>query len=292
MGRSAKYTKELNGNYPQIEKGLKKISEKNVIELKTGKSHIIKILFECIKNFLNETNIVFTSEYIIILNQDTSGKVVIHIELNANEFEHYFCDQKRVIGIDVIEFYKISKTSTNSDILSIFVEYENNDEMIIITENKDTRQAIENRMRTLDIDEEDSEIPDLEFNNIIDFPSQTFQKICKDFDSFKIKNIEIKSIDSQFIISSFSNDKNGEIKRKVILNIADDKNEKNICFLKHDQDYIYQGIFNLKYFVSFIRATSLSNTVTLYYENNHPLLLEYKIVNLGILRFLVEPLPF
>jgi len=286
-GRLSKHKKDFLKNYT-IEKSTEKISSRNIIELKTGKSHIIKILFECIKNFLNETNIVFTHDTITISNCDSYGNVYIFLELKAKEFEHYFCDEKRIIGIDVIDLYKISKTTTSSDVLSIFVEYDNPDELIIITENKDSKEVIENRLKTLDLGQDSLSIPAMEFDSQIVFLSQKFQKICKDFESFKVQELEIRSINTQVILSAY---KGGEIARKVVLNSDTVDNDKSTIIIPtYEQDNIYRGIFKLSYFTHFVKATPLCDKVYLYISNDKPLVIEYNVTQLGSLKFIVNPI--
>jgi Proliferating cell nuclear antigen, C-terminal domain len=55
-----------------------------------------------------------------------------------------------------------------------------------------------------------------------------------------------------------------------------------------DSTEIIQGVFNLKFLLLFTKATSLSNTVSIYLKNDYPLILEYSVGVLGTLKFVLS----
>lgn len=293
MGRLPKYKDQLvNNQYPLVEKSISKISENNVFELRTGKNHIIRILLECIKYILHDTNIIFypdlknsiedeQSNSITISDQDSSNSVAIHIELNCEEFEHYFCDKKVVAGVNVSDLFKVIKSVDKDDIIFIYMEKNNESQLFISTENSITKEITKTVLETRECEDEGIEIPEMEFDISLVVPSSRFQKICKDLNSFGTRAIKIEVIDKKIIFTSIG----GEVDRQVIL-----QGDNGGSVSDTGSAYMYRGVFMLKYFMDFIKATPLSDKVEFFLKNDNPLMIKYKVVNLGEICFISSQL--
>ena len=278
MGRLPKYTKQITLNqYPKIEKSLTKISNKNIMELRTGKTHIIRILLECIKYIIHETNIVF---YPDSKSKDSSQTVAIHIELKSEEFEHYFCEEKTVMGINIMDLFKVIKSVDKDDIIFMYIEKDNPNSFFIQTENSKSGEITQTSISTIENEDEGLEIPELEFEQFLEIPSQRFQKICKDFNSFKVKEIKVELLDKQLAFSS----KDEEIDRTVILQA--DIQDTDSC---SKDNYMYKAVFTLAYFNHFTKATPLCDKVSLFLKNDGPFMIQYKIINIGEISFILSP---
>ena len=60
-----------------------------------------------------------------LIATDNSHIVLIHMKLSADKFEHFYCPKKTVIGINMTNMFKLIKTMSNNDILTIFIEKNN-----------------------------------------------------------------------------------------------------------------------------------------------------------------------
>ena len=76
-----------------------------LFDIKTLKAVIIKQLFEVIKPYIKETNILITPEYIKISTADLSRTSVTYVKLDASKFESYYCKKSITIGIDTNVFF-------------------------------------------------------------------------------------------------------------------------------------------------------------------------------------------
>ena len=54
-------------------------------------------------------------------------------------------------------------------------------------------------------------------------------------------------------------------------------------------EYTVHGIFSLKYLVLFTKCTNLCNQIQLYIKNNYPLIIQYTIASLGIIKLCLAP---
>ena len=60
-----------------------------------------------------------------LIATDSSHNVLIHMKLLAENFDYYHCNKRHVIGVNMTNMYKLIKTMGNSDILTLFLEQNN-----------------------------------------------------------------------------------------------------------------------------------------------------------------------
>ena len=255
---------------------------KYILEMKTVQSNNIRILFEVLKEvLLSDINIIFTPDHIKIAEMDGSQVALVHLTLQSEAFEHYYCEKKHLeIGINTNNFYKIIKTA-NNDTISFYIERENSSAICIKLENSEKNKLVEFEVQLLDVPYFKLNIPGAEFPSIIVLPSVEFQKICRDMNSLGSETkMEIQSVGQQ-IIFGYEGDFS---KQRIVLGQSD-----NTIFNRESEE-IVQGKFNLKFLLLFTKATNLCNTVQVYLKNDFPLILEYSVGSLGRLRFILSPI--
>ena len=92
-----------------------------ILEVKTVQSSAFRILVEALKEILTDANLEFDESGVKVMAMDSSHTVLVHLKLNANNFESFFCKNKLILGINMINFFKLIKTMSNSDTLTLFV---------------------------------------------------------------------------------------------------------------------------------------------------------------------------
>ena len=94
-----------NTKQPPIQSN--KLYQKNILTIQTLQIAPIRTLMSALKDILLETNIVFTKEGIKIINMDKSHTILVHLNLEAKNFELYECKMdKIVIGVNVFHLFK------------------------------------------------------------------------------------------------------------------------------------------------------------------------------------------
>ena len=96
-----------------------------IINVKTVQSGAFRVLIESLKEILTDTNITFDEEGIKLIATDNSHIVLIHMRLSAPKFEYYHCAKKTVIGVNMMNMFKLIKTMGNNDTLTLFIEKDN-----------------------------------------------------------------------------------------------------------------------------------------------------------------------
>ena len=214
-----------------------------VMYLRTVQSNAIRVLIEALKEILTDTN-EFDGENIKVIAMDPSHTVLVHLKLDSSKFERYFCPNRLLVGINTINLFKLIKALQNNDILTLFIEKNNTNQLGIRMENGEANQITQYKMNLMDLNQDNISIPPIEFESVITLPSNNFQKICRDMFNLS-DNIEITTYGQQITF-------------KCKGDIADQETSigqsqtSGIGFVKNDnQDEIIQGIYSLKYLVLF-----------------------------------------
>ena len=262
-------------------------NDNNILTIKTVQIQPFRTLITALKDILIETNIEFSKNGIKICSMDKTHTILIHLILNASNFEMYNCKKDRIlIAVNMQYFFKLINSIDNDDTLTIYIENEDyNDgvvkELGLKFENGNIKQSKIQKLRLLEPDEEELDLPNLEFSSIINMPSCDFQKIVRDLANISEK-LEIKSINSELIFKCSGQYANAEIRRS--------ETESNMQYIKKDKDNIIQGEFPLKNLVYFIKCTNLCNQIEMYLKNDQPLIVKYNVATLGEIKLCLTPL--
>ena len=252
-----------------------------LLELKTVQTNAIKILIEALKEILTDANIEFNEAGLKIVAMDSSKTILVHLKLNEGKFDKYVCKKKLVVGVSMLNLYKLIKTASNDDTLTFFIDDLNMNVLGIIIENSEKNRQTTFELNLMDLNEEGIGIPPQEFGSIMTMPSSDFQKICKDMSNLS-DTIEIKSVGSQLIFSC----KGDFAKQETKIGETPD----GVNFIKaNDPSNIIQGYYNLKHLVLFTKCTNLCTSVEIYMKNNFPIVINFTVGNLGKLKLALAP---
>lgn len=245
------------------------------MELTTVQSGAFRQLIEALRDLLTETVIEFDERGMKILTVDTSRTVLVHTWLDGTKFENYRCDNKISVGISMGDLFRVLRTITNNDTLTLFVDADDINYLGIRIENFEKSTMSQTNLRLLDLGEEKLAADPMRFDSVITLPSADFQKICRDMCQLGVEVVEIKDVQNQLIFSCESDFCSQEI-------VLCDKNNSmyNVGQKKSAHD-IVQGVFSLKELLKFTKCTNLCNTVELMLKNDFPLVVKYGVASLG-----------
>jgi len=251
------------------------------MELKTVQTNAIKVLIEELKEILTDANIEFNETGLKVVAMDSSKTILVHLKLNSDKFDKYLCKKKIIVGVSMLNLFKLIKTANNSDTLTFFIDDVNMNVLGIVIENADKNSRTSFELNLMDLNEENIDIPPQEFGSIMTMPSVDFQKICRDMSNLS-DTIEIKSVGSQLIFSC----KGDFAKQETKLGETPD----GVNFVKlNEATNIIQGYYNLKHLVLFTKCTNLCNSIEIYMKNNFPIVINFTVGNLGKLKLALAP---
>ncbi len=252
-----------------------------MLEVRTVQAPPFRCLIEALKEILTDANIEFDQTGMKIIAMDASHTVLVHLKLESKHFESYHCPNRIVLGIGMLNFFKLIKTLGNNDTLTLFIENDDQNKLGIKIENGEKNSVTKYKLNLMDLPEESISVPPATFESVITMPSVDFQKLCRDMYNIA-DNLEIRSVGSQLIFNC-----KGDIgTAEHIIG----ENNSGMSFLKNNNpDDIIQGIFALKHLVMFTKCTNLSNQVEIYLKNDYPLIISYGVASLGNIKLCLAP---
>jgi proliferating cell nuclear antigen len=261
----------------------------NVLTIKTVQIAPFRTLMTALKDILLETNISFQPDGMRIINMDKSHTILVHLYLAASNFEFYECKKEKIIiGVNMYHLHKLINTIDNEDTLTMYIE--NNDycdgivsHLALRFDNGNIKQCKTQKLKLIEPEQDELEVPDVKFSSIINLPSTDFQKIIRDLSSISDK-LEIKSVGSELIFKCQGQFASAEIHRA-------EADESMKFILKQDSSKVIQGEFSLKNLGYFIKCTNLCQQIEIYLENDLPLVVKYNVASLGQITLAVVPLP-
>ncbi len=261
----------------------------NVLTIKTVQIAPFRTLMTALKDILLETNISFQPDGIRIINMDKSHTILVHLYLAASNFEFYECKKEKIIiGVNMFHLFKLINSIDNDDTLTVYIE--NNDyfdgivsHLALRFENGSIKQCKTQKLKLIEPEQDELEVPDVKFSSIINLPSADFQKIIRDLSCISDK-LEIKSVGNELIFKCQGQFASAEIHRA-------EADESMKFILKQDSSKVIQGEFSLKNLGYFIKCTNLCPQIEVYLENDLPLVVKYNVASLGEIKLGLVPLP-
>lgn len=257
------------------------MSNNKIVEVKTVQTSSIKTLTEALKEILTDVNFEFSDKGIKIISVDQSHTILVHLKLEAENFEYYYVEKKFLAGVNMLNLFKLLRTLTNNDALTLFIDKDNTNLLGIRIENGEKNLLTTYYLNLIEVDQDGYQIPPATFESIITIPSNEFNKICRDMINIS-DVIEIKSVGNQLIFGC-----QGEFaKQETILG----ETNNGLNFVKSTQSHdIIQGYYNLKHIIMFSKCTNLCNNIELYMKNSFPIVILYSVSSLGVLKICIAP---
>lgn len=238
--------------------------------LKTIQASALKTSFEVLKDVLNDVNINFNKDGMNITALDNAKVALINMNLYADRFEEYECNEPVTAGINISNFFKILKIITSNDVLSISIT--NKEYMTVTIENsaKNSKSVFE--LNLLWINDDTLEIPKIKSSCTTIMPSVDFQRICRDMGNIGT------------YVSIFRNSN--------ILNISCAGDfAKQTTSIDTEQTDFSENIgnkYSLKFINLFTKATNMCSNMKIqqtYPTDKMPIMFVYDVANLGNIEF-------
>lgn len=170
----------------------------NILEFHTVQASAFRILIEALKEILTDANFEFDEYGLKIVAMDSTHTVLVHLRIHDQNLEKYYCKNKLLLGINLLNLYKLVKIMGNNDIIKLSVNEENTCVLNIEIENSEKNSITKFKLNLMDLSDSKIQVPAPEFKSVITMPSVDFQKICRDMYNIA-DEIEIKSVGKQLI---------------------------------------------------------------------------------------------
>ncbi|KAL4571114.1 hypothetical protein LXL04_017865 [Taraxacum kok-saghyz] len=248
-----------------------------MLELRLVQGSLLKKVMESIKDLVNDANFDCSATGFSLQAMDSSHVALVSLLLRSEGFEHYRCDRNLSMGMNLSNMSKMLKCAGNDDIITLKAD-DGSDTVTFMFESPTQDKIADFEMKLMDIDSEHLGIPEAEYHAIVRMPSSEFARICKDLSS--IGDTVVISVTKEGV--KFST--RGDIGTANVVcrqNTTVDKPEEATVIEMNEPVSL---TFALRYMNSFTKATPLSSTVTISLSSELPVVVEYKIAEMGYLR--------
>lgn len=229
-----------------------------------------KAVFEVLKDILNDVNIYFKKDGIQIITLDTARSALVDMFLRAENFEEYVCEEDIIAGVNIANTFKLLKTITNNDVITMSIT--SKEYIDISIQNEGKKSITKFQLKLLDIDEDQIELPDVDISVVTTMPSIDFQRMCRDMNNVA-NDVTITRRGKHFTVKCEGDFANQE----TTIECNDDTCKEGLEL---------SGVYSLKYLNIFTKATGMCSTVQILQEKENTfLVLKYNVANLGELKF-------
>ena len=237
--------------------------------LQTIQASALRTIFEVLKDIVNDVNVYFTPQGVRIVTLDTARVTLVHMFLPAENFEAYTCESEVIAGLNMANTHKLLKSVTNND--SLIMRMQGRDVLEIEIENTVKHSTTTFKLKLLDINEDDLNVPEIDMDIVTTIPSVDFQRIARD----------MANLSTEMTIK--------RTKTTLELSCAGDFADQmtTLDCPPVDRDEPVGGTYALKYINMYTKATNLCSSVQLFQfsEPNMPMVFRYAIANLGEIKF-------
>lgn len=260
-------------------------AEKYILEVHTIHCMKFKNLFSVIKDLLFDCNIHFDDAGMKICDLDRSQVGLVHLRLPKDNFAVYKCAKPMMLGVSITSLHKYLGhiTQNNKTTLKLLIAEDNPHELILEIVSDDDSDTQRFNMKLLDLELNPASLEGERFSCIINIPSDKFQRYCRSH-SLVGDVMDIITVGDQVKFRTESESQGDRTESIIRAN----KEEQSSIFLA-DKDDMIAGRFSLKFLQMFAKAQNLAPSVVIYFKQDFPLVLLYKMAELGELKFALSP---
>jgi len=299
-----------------------KITEDQILYIHTRKIPAIKSLIEALKEIFRDVSIKFTPKidkpvdgdpskvrstggmYITAIN--SSSNILVRLHLEADKFCYYKCEPENqknylMLGVNMSNLFKLVKFLNNDDELYMIYNKTSQNLLNLQYVNNQKRSTTNYYLNLLDLREDNIIIGKQKFDFVISMPSGDFHTLIKNM-SVIAENVDIKFINLEDSYSLIFSCKGEFAEQETVFdgstNIQNDSNAITVLKNNEDEDNeeandgsnIVQGVYELSALSLFSRCSSLCPTIELYIRNDSPLVIKYRVADMGSVHLILSPI--
>ncbi|KAI8072760.1 proliferating cell nuclear antigen [Gongronella butleri] len=253
-----------------------------MLEARLSEAKLLKAVLEAIKELVSECNFDCNDTGIALQAMDNSHVALVAMLLRSDGFDPFRCDRNLPLGVNLTSLNKILKCARPTDITTLKAN-DNGDVLSLVFESKDSDKISEYDLKLMDIDSEHLGIPETTYDAVVQMSSVRFKETILDLSQIS-DSVTIECTKDGIKFSCEGEVGKGGVTLKAGGAVDNEDDATNI-----ELQSSVSMTFGMKYLVNFTKATPLSNRVSLSLSNDVPLLVEYKLGDLGHVRYYLAP---
>ena len=223
-----------------------------------------------ISDLVSEAKFKIGPDAIELVAMDPANVAMVVFKLFSSTFVEYTVKEPIALSINLANLKQVLRRVKGSEALTLE-----------IAENKLKLTLKGNAVRTfylpiLDLDEKEQRVPDLKFGATITMPCDVLNEAVDDVDIIG-ESVSFIAEEHKFTVLS-----SGDLNKATVEIKADDKTSINAVEKVKSK-------YSIEYLKKMIQGSKLSDTVSLQFNKDYPLRMEYKTLNKVQLAFILAP---
>jgi proliferating cell nuclear antigen len=259
--------------------------------------------FKSIEDITDLLSLIIGPDGLFIKTMDSAHISFIDSFLDSSEFSSYNYnsnEESLVIGLNLKYLCKILSVYEKIDTVSLSLD--NMDKLGIVFDNGNRKSEFE--LKLILIDEDNLEIPSMDYEQEIDISYNRFSKLCQEIDTVNSETIKFNVDSSKKIVDIYGTGDLGAVKTN--LKESDDtivnkkftlkKEGGKIIMNKKENDYkvypsrnTFEIEFSLKKLQSILKIGTLCNKLLINLSEDSPIKMDFNLTDDSYLHYYVAP---
>ena len=226
-----------------------------------------------ISDLVNEARFKINKDAIELIAMDPANVAMVVFKLLSSCFVEYNVDKEQEIAINLTNLKQILKRANASDILSL--ELTDDNKLQIQLKSKTTRTF---SLPIIDLEEREQKVPSLNFHVTINLPSTILSDAVADADVVAESLMFIANPEKFTILAE------GDLSRAMIEITPDDTIK-----IKSNTSAKIKSKYSVEYLKKMVSAGKLADKVTVHFNQDYPLKIDYVVQDRLSLSFILAP---
>ncbi|MBT3405636.1 proliferating cell nuclear antigen (pcna) [Candidatus Woesearchaeota archaeon] len=242
------------------------------MKLTLAEPKYLKESISVISELVNEARFKVTSNAVELVAMDPANVAMVIFKLLSSAFSEYSVEGDTEIGINLSNLKMILKRAKPNDTISLEVE---ESKLKIQLKSTSTRTFY---IPIIELEDKDQRIPDLQFPVTVSTTSSTLSEAVDDVDVVG-ESVAFKAMKGKLTIAA-----EGDLS-KAKVEIEDNEDTK----VNSDSSEELKAKYSIEYLKKMVTGSKLSSNVSIQFNKDYPLKLEYKAMDKVLLSFILAP---
>lgn len=225
-----------------------------------------------ISELVNEARFKITPNAVELIAMDPANVAMVVFKLLSSAFAEYELKEEVILGINLINLKQILRRAKPTDVMTIELE---NGKLNIQLKGNSTRKF---SLPIIESEEKDQKVPELVFPVQIKTTSTILNEAVEDVDVVA-DSVAFIAEPGVFVINA-----EGDLS-KAKIEIRPNEETK----MTSDTDETLKSRYSIEYLKKMINGSKLSENVTISFNKDYPLKLDYKVIDKLSLSFILAP---
>lgn len=226
-----------------------------------------------ISDLVNEGRFKITKDAIELVAMDPANVAMVIFKLLSSSFVEYKVDQDTELAINLASLKQVLRRSKPSDMITLEMDTEN--KLKVVLKGVSTRTF---SLPIIELEEKEQKIPDLKFPITVKTQAMILNDGIEDVD-IVAESVSLHVDSGKFVISA-----EGDLSKAKVEIKEDDDTQ----ILAEDSNPI-KAKYSVEYMKKMIQGSKIASDVTVKFNKDYPLKLEYTALNKVMLSFILAP---